>query len=319
MATGNIPDIDDDVKAAINQLGQDATPQQIADIVAAHARDGVPNGSPELRQLAAEQALAAYQDQGMAPGKAATLGAVKAYEEGQKSKPSLQEQAQNFLGNGTEVPTADAVRELPGVSMGDHDEALDEATDRMGAADIPPGLAAQAQLAIANAASGGTMVASGLEIHGKLKVTVHDYVSLDYQDSQIKTTVGPVQYNHHGNVTIRANAAYLTADSIDIQAHESETNIVRGEKISNVNSFSLGWGPWYQSNFGSTTSKFAFSVTAAGVNMHVAPVKAGVAVRMVTRYAGRTGIKGISFDDTEDHVSKANLALMGVSVLMMFI
>src|SRR3546814_2014395 len=120
--------------------------------------------------------------------------------------------------------------------------------DAFATANIPPPLAAQAELAAVNAAAGGTVTSAGLDIDGNLNVTVHKEVKLTFQDSQIKTTKLNTVYTHHSNVTINAKDAKLTANKIDINAQVEETNRVSGFKRSVRNDSSLVIGTIHRTN-----------------------------------------------------------------------
>ncbi|MBO1111809.1 hypothetical protein [Bordetella petrii] len=321
MGTDNIQAISDEVNAAIEALGPDATAEQITAVIEEHARNGVIYGSPSLGDVAAEEAASAYAEQHLPPGAAATLGAAKGRQEADKDKPSISELAADIRNRNASagVLSADDIAAATGISADSNDGILKDVTSSLADHNVDPATASLVQSAVANAISGGALASAGLDIQGQLKVTVHDFVDLKFDSSHIKTTLGQVVYTHEGTVDIKAQSAYLTAGSIRIEASHSETNIVHAEKKSNVSNYSFSRGPWYSSDFGHSHSVSDWSVSGALLNAHVAPVKVGVAARMVTNFGIRTGIKGVSFDDVGDNVNKTNLALMGVSVILMIL
>ena len=76
MGTDNLQNISDEVNAAIEALGPNATAEQITAVIEEHARSGVIYGSPSLGDVAAEEAASAYAEQHLPPGAAATLPVV---------------------------------------------------------------------------------------------------------------------------------------------------------------------------------------------------------------------------------------------------
>jgi len=321
MGTDNLQNISDEVNAAIEALGPNATAEQITAVIEEHARSGVIYGSPSLGDVAAEEAASAYAEQHLPPGAAATLGVAKAREQAGKEKPSISELAEGIRKSNPDsgILSAEEIAAATGVPVDGNKGMLKEVTESMASHDVDPVTASLVQSAVANAISGGALASPGMDIQGQLKVTVHDFVDLKFDSSHIKTTLGQVVYTHEGTVNINAKSAYLTAGSIRIEASESETNIVTTEKKSNVSGYSFSRGPWYYSNFTRSHSVSGWSVAGALVNVHAAPIKVGAAARMVTNFGVRTGIKGIAFDDIKDNVNKANLALLGVSVIMMIL
>src|SRR5690606_4501809 len=124
------------------------------------------------------------------PETSATLAGAGAHQDAVSARSGIQDQARDLLKRqhtaDPGVPPVDDVKaytDLPqqGLSadeLATTETVMQEAAESMGAAGVPAPIAAQAELAIANAAAGGQLLPAGLDIHGRLKVTVHDYVDL---------------------------------------------------------------------------------------------------------------------------------------------
>lgn len=328
MSDDLIGDIKEGVQTDIEALGPNPDSNKVADIVARQAQQGAA-GNPVLEDHAAEWARQ-YHAQGVDPQTAAAAAGARAHQDVVSSRPSIQDQAAALRAKqGEGVPTAATVDEYTGLSkpeMGLSDKelatvnsTLTETSENMTKAGVSRDVAAQAQLAIANAASGGKVLPAGLDIHGKLKVTVYDYVDLTFQSSQIKTTKGATTYTHKEDVDIFAKNVRLTADMILIEPTNLETNWVKGSKESYRDWFSVSMG------LSSTTTTTADYVSLYGLtgsfaplNIHIAPIKVGAAVRMSTRGLARWGIQAMTYENSDHMSRRSNVFFMMASVLLIF-
>lgn len=323
----------DEVKKAVNEDIENLTQAPrandpiVKDIIARHATLGA-EGDPALEARARDLALDYYK-RGVPPDESAAYATAQVHQDAVNNRPSLDEQRSQLeklkdSGN-TGAPTPANVqkfadskkRELSSASKG----VLSDAGSSFTAAKIPPGLAATAQLAIVNASSGGTMLPAGLEINGDLNATVYDNVTLDFQDSQIKTTVGATTYTHTGNVNINAEQVYINAQSIKINASEKETNIVDGAKIARRSQLTLGLGPYSILNTpGCNYSMTGCAIDFSVLNASAAPIRVGFAFFMHHHGKKRQGIKGFKFENVDSLKERSgNLALNGIAVLLLFI
>lgn len=325
MSDDLIKDIESAVANDINALGPNPHPDQIADIVATHARLGAGDNSV-IADQAADRARQYYGERGIEPETASSMAGAQAHQDVVSSRPSVQEQAHDLLNQrppGSQGPAnADDVQQYTDIPIdGETKKTMNQVGEALTKSGSSPELAAQAQLAIANAASGGEVLPAGLDIHGKLKVTVHDVVDLTYQNSQIKTTVGDTTYVHKADVNIEATNVRLTANEIVIEPLNKETNWVKESKKSYRSIFSVSVG---LSSTTTTTAKhksyFGATATAVpSVSISYAPVRIGAAFRMATRAARREGIQAITYENTDGMTRKSNVFLWGVSVLLIFI
>lgn len=321
----------------IDALGRNPSPEEIADIVAKHAKKGAGSESA-IADQAAERARE-YLDQGVAPEAAASAAGAQAHQEVVSARPSMQEQMDDlFKQQGTtkderRTPTADEIvdftkdarekasdtQEAVPIS-GKATSALTPFGEAVKGTDVSPELAAQAQLAIADAGSGGAILPTGLDIHGKLKVTVHDYVDLTYQSSQIKTTVLNTTYTHQNDVDIFATNVRLSAKSIIIEPTGVEKNWVKGSKESYISGYAYSSGT---SNETETTedynSLFLATGAVATTNFHYAPVKAGFAVRMDTQGGARFGIEALTYVNSDVLTRNTNKMFMTASILLLLL
>lgn len=324
MSDDLVKDIENAVKDDIAALGPNPNPDQIADIVGTHARTGAGENSL-IADQAATQAQKYYTEQGIDPQTAASAAGAQAHHDVVSTRPSSQEQADALVnrpgGQGT-APSADDVAQYTNVPIDSTaKKTMNGLGETMTKAGLSPGLAAQAQLAIANAASDGKVLPAGLDIHGKLKVTVHDCVELTFQNSQIKTTVGDTLQTHKADVNIKAQNVRLTADKIIIEPSNTETNWVKGSKISRRSIYSASAG---LSSTTTTTanhkSYYLGTLTAVpSVAISYGQIRVGAAFRMATRAALREGIQAVTYENTDGMTRKSNVFLWGVSVLLIFI
>jgi len=324
----------DGVNQDINNLGANPPRAAVEQIIASHAKAGA-YGNPTLENRAADLAKQ-YYGQGMKPDVAASAAATQVYQDAMSARPSLQEQGNQLLGyrnpgnNG--VPDAGDVQQfiddrntgLPAdqrISLtGGEQNVLNDARSAMADAGIAPELAAQAQAAIVNAASGGRLLPAGIDIHGNLKVTVHDYVKLDFQDSQLKTTVGDTTYTHTGDVKVDAKHVKLTASSISILASEKEINIVTGSKLSerSVHSFTMAT-KYFMHTSGCENSLGGLGIDLSLVNASYASLKVGTAWRMRTRGLSRAGTYGFVYGKSDRITEKKNNYLLGMAALLIIL
>ncbi|MCD0501502.1 hypothetical protein [Bordetella petrii] len=317
-----IKDVKDSVNEEIEALGPDATPEQIADIVAEQAQAGA-DGNTTLANEAADRARDLY-GRGADPDTAAAASAAQAHQDVVAQRPDVQTQGQQLLDSRSPdndgAPTPEELQNYTGVDPGDQRATVEDLTKSLQAVNAPPGLVPQAQLAVANAVSGGTVLPTGLDIHGNLKVTVHDYVKLDFKNSQIKTTLDKTTYVHKGDVTINAKNVRLTADEIVIEPLEKEINRVQTSKESYRKWLSVSLG---LSTTTTTTVRHYSLFGASGsvvptVNLHIAPLKVGAAVWMNTRGFGRDGIKAATYENTKSMSRTSNSMFLLASVMLIF-
>jgi hypothetical protein len=325
-----IDTIQQGVRADLDALGPNPDPARVAEIVGQHAGQGA-GGDPRLANQAAGQARA-YLERGVDPETSATLAGASVHQDSVAGRPGIQDQADALLKRQqTDKPGVPSVADvddysrlseqgIPADDLATSRTVMQEAGGSMTAAKVPPPIAAQAELAIANAASGGQLLPSGLDIHGRLKVTVHDYVDLTFQSSQIKTTKGPTTYTHKADVKIEATNVRLTADTIVIEPSELEINVVSGSKRSTRDFFSATFG---LSSTTTTTddyvSLFGLNASFAAINLHMAPVKVGAAYKMTTRGLTRDGIQAFTYENSDALTRKSNVAFMAASVLLIFL
>ncbi|MVW77741.1 hypothetical protein [Bordetella sp. 02P26C-1] len=330
MSDDLIDTIEQGVRNDLDALGPNPDPSQVADVVARQAQRGA-GGDPVIGNQAAQRARG-YLEQGMDPETSATLAGAGAHQDAISARSGIQDQARDLLKRqhtaDPGVPPVDDVKaytDLPqqGLSadeLATTETVMQEAAESMGAAGVPAPIAAQAELAIANAAAGGQLLPAGLDIHGRLKVTVHDYVDLTFQSSQIKTTKGPTTYTHQGDVKIKATNVRLTADTILIEPTSLEINKVSESKSSSRSIFSATLG---LSSTTTTTddyhSLFGLNAAVAGVNIHMAPVKVGAAFKMTTRGLTRDGIQAFTYENSDAMTRKSNVCFMAASILLIFI
>lgn len=329
MSDDLIDAIKDGVRTDLGALGPDPEPVQVADVVGQHARHGA-GGDARIGNQAAAQARE-YLDQGVGPEDSAALAGARAHQDVVGQRRGIQAQANDLItqqgSDGPAVPSVDAVDNQTALSNQGIDpgelattkSVMARAGESMSAVGLSPPVAAQAELAIANAASGGQALPSGLDIHGNLKVTVHDYVKLSFESSQIKTTKGPTTYTHKDDVDIRATNVRLTADTILIEPSVSETNWVKGSKSSYRKYYSVNIG---LSSTTTTTDDhvtlYGASAAIAPLTIHIAPVKVGAAYRMVTRGKTRDGIMAMTYENSDAMSRKSNVHFMLASILLIF-
>lgn len=292
------------VNEDLNNLGGSPPPEVVEEIVVRHAKTGA-GDDPVLQQEAAELARNQLKS-GMDPDAAAVSAATQTYQKGQSQLPSLEDNGDELLEYRPE-----ASKGIPGESeideyLENHDasmtsaqrEMLTEATSAMNDAAMSPELAAPAQAAIINATQGGTLMPAGIDIHENLTAVVHDKVTLDLQNSQIKTTMGAVEYNHTaGNFHLTAKDVKLTAEKVAILASETETNIVHNHKRSSRSIYSISLG----TTTVTTNPVVDLTLTGIGVDLNLVnasygTVRVGSALRMDTWGAGRIGFKGVSHE-----------------------
>lgn len=324
----------DGVNQDINNLGTNPPADAVKNIIAEHAKLGA-NGDPALESKAADLATS-YYEQGMKPDVAASAAATQVYQESMDARPSLSEQRDQLLryrdSNNTGIPDSGDVQQfidaknanLPAgqkISMSSGaNSALNDAREAMKSAGVSPELAAQAQAAIVNAASGGKLLPAGIDIYGNLKVTVYDYVDLDFKNSQIKTTVGDTVHTHTGDVDIHAKDVKLTANSIAILASEKETNIVTTKKISERSDCSFTMATTYfMHTSGCENSLGVLGVDLSAVNASYATFKVGTAAYMRTRGLTRAGTFGFVYKKSDKINKKANDFLLGVAAFLIIL
>jgi len=312
------------VRNDLSNLGGSPSSETVEEVVVRYAKQGA-GDDPLLQQQAAD--LARQQlDAGMAPDAAAVSAATQTYQEAAAKRPSLDEQMHELLGyrpQGSQAAPGQAERDKffknHGVKLtSSENEVLNQTASALSNVGASPELAAQAQLAIANAGAGGTLLPTGLDIHGRLTATVHDTVHLDLRDSQIKTTVGPTTYTHGGRVWIEAHDVKLTANEIHVNA-ATEVNTVNTMKVStrsfytgSIGSFQITTMPVVD------TAATLIGVELNGINASFGTIRVGTAYRMNTRGFARRGMKGATYETAKKHFTEkfnSNLlkfVLMGI-------
>ncbi|CAM4332084.1 hypothetical protein BOTU111921_23870 [Bordetella tumbae] len=323
------------VNQDINNLGTNPPADAVKNIIAEHAKLGA-NGDSALESKAVDLANS-YYEQGMKPDVAASAAATQVYQESMDARPSLVEQRDQLLGyrdanNKKGIPDSGDIQQfidaknanLPDgqkISMtSGANSALNDARDAMKNAGMSPELAAQAQAAIINAASGGKLLPAGIDIYGNLKVTVYDYVDLDFKNSQIKTTVGDTVYTHTGDVDVNAKDVKLTANAIAILASEKETNIVTTRKVSERSDCSFTMATTYfMHTSGCENSLGVFGVDLSLINASYATFKVGTAGYMRTRGLTRAGTFGFVYKKSDKINKKANDFLLGFAAFLIIL
>lgn len=324
-----VEDVLNAVNRDITNLGHAAPPEMIEKIVVRHAKLGA-GSNQALQQEAADLARERLQN-GASPTDAATFAATQTYAKSVSQRPSLGNHGAELLGyrpaGATGIPGSNEVNAY----LANHDDAnmtsaqrgvLSSATESYGHANVSPELAAQAQAAIINAASDGVLMPAGIDISGDLTVVVHNDVTLELKNSQIKTTKGEVVYNHvAGNFHLVADDVRLTANAVNINASVTETNIVRNRKYSLRKEYSKTWG----SKTVTTNPLWDLTITGLGSDINglsnsFGAVRVGAAVRMDTWGAGRIGFKGVSHATVRTTwMEKANGRLIKSAAIMIIL
>lgn len=322
MAENFADELLENVRKDLTNLGGSPPPEKVEEIVVRYAQQGA-GDDPALQQQAADLArerLAA----GMAPDAAAVSTAAQTYQEAAAKRPGLDQQTEDLLGyrpQGSNAAPGQSEREKflkdRGIQLtGSENEALGQTASALNDVGASAELSAQAQLAIANAGAGGTLLPTGLDIHGKLTATVHDTVHLKLLDSQIKTTVGPTTYTHHGKVWIEAKDVKLTANEIHVNA-QTEVNTVNNMKVSTRSFYTGSIGTFQITTMPvMDTAGTVIGVELNGLNASFGTIRVGTSVRMNTRGRARRGMKGATYETAKNHFTEKTNSFLLKCVLI---